>query len=99
MDNRYFTYGCPALMQDKRFITNYIRGRVYDQYIRKINNIDSSMDYKLFLQQNTETILNRERNILNDLHTCNTNKKCLPLSEYESIESSCNCTNACKYKN
>ena len=37
MDNRYFNHGCPALMQDGRFITNFTRQRVVDQYIRGVN--------------------------------------------------------------
>ena len=93
MDNRYYKHGCPALMQDKRFLTNYIRGRVFDQTIRNINTIDSSQDYKLFLQQNADIIINRERAKLNELYTCNIDGKCVPLSNNPNYYTkySCGC--------
>jgi hypothetical protein len=94
MDNRYYKYGCPALMQDQRFLTNYTRGRVFDQMIRKINSINSSQDYKLFLQQNSETILNKEYNALIKYNTCCVNGKCVKLSninKFHNIQHSCGC--------
>ena len=79
MDNRYFNYGCPALMQDGRFLTNYVRSRVFDNAIRNINSIDSAQNYKLFLQKNGDTILNNERVILQELNTCDVSGRCVPL--------------------
>ena len=52
MDNRYYNYKCPPLMQDARFITNYTRSRIFEQKIRGVNNIESAQDYKIFLQTN-----------------------------------------------
>ena len=46
MDNRYFKYGCPPLMNDGRFISNYIRSSTFDQYVRNLNNIESVDDSK-----------------------------------------------------
>lgn len=80
MDNRYFKYGCPALMQDARFITNYMDKRVFDQYIRNVNNINSAQDYKNFLQANTNTIINREQEYLLKTNTCAVHGLCVPLS-------------------
>jgi len=81
-NNQYFTYNCPALMEDGRFLTNYTRSRRFDQEIRNINNIDSAQDYKDFLQKNTETILAKEReyNIINN--KCNFGQICPPSSAY-----------------
>jgi hypothetical protein len=70
MDNRYFNHGCPALMNDGRFITNYNRFPIFEQYIKNINNISSVHEYKKFLQQNGDLILNNERAYFNKINTC-----------------------------
>ena len=87
MDNRYFQYNSPALMSDGRFITNYLPDRTVEQYIRHINNIDSAQDYKLFLQTNGDTIMNREREIMTKLNTGSVNGNCLSVNDmpYETI--------------
>ncbi len=81
-DNRYFSYDCPALMEDGRFITNYTRQRVFDQYIRGINNINSAQDYKEFLQKNGDTIINRERAYNDSNNICKIEGKCNSISVY-----------------
>ena len=40
MDNRYFTYECPPLMNDGRFITTYYDKRILDQHVKQLNKID-----------------------------------------------------------
>jgi hypothetical protein len=80
MDNRYFSYGCPPLMQDARHITNYMESRVYEQFIRNVNNIESAQDYKRFLQIHGDTIINRERAQQEKMNTCAVHGKCVPLS-------------------
>lgn len=93
MDNRYFKYGCPALMQDGRFLTNYVRGREIDQNIRNLNKIDSVQEFKLFLQQNGDDLLNRERAQLHELYTCDVSGKCVVLSNksIKNVKYSCDC--------
>lgn len=86
MDNQYFKYGCPPLMQDARFITNYMESRVFEQYIRNVNKIDSAHEYKNFLQLNGDVIMNRERAYQQQINTCDINGKCVPLS---GISGSC----------
>ena len=71
MDNRSYTCNCPPLMQDGRFISSYIRGRTVDQLIRKITNLDSAQDYKLYLQQNTNKILSNLNVSLRENNVCN----------------------------
>ena len=85
MDNRYWSQGCPALMQDGRFISNYVRSNVFDQFVRNVNEIKSAHDYRLFLQQNGDSILNKERAYLVKNNTCNINGKCVPLSGKEPL--------------
>lgn len=77
MDNRYFNSGCPALMQDGRFITNFIPKRSFEQFIRNVNNINSSADYRKFLQSNGETIMNNERSFIEKNNTCGVNGTCV----------------------
>jgi hypothetical protein len=67
-------------MQDKRFITNYMQRRQLDQIVRQVNSIESAQDYRFFLQKNGDTILNRERAILQKINTCDVAGLCVPLS-------------------
>ncbi len=80
MDNRYFTYGCPPLMQDGRFITNYLESRVFEQHICMINKIESAQDFKHFLQTNAETLMDRERNYQEQNNKGSVSNNCPPLS-------------------
>lgn len=91
MDNRYFNHGCPALMQDGRFITNFTRARVFDQFIRHTNKLNSAQDFKLFLQSNGETIMNREREYANQMNTCGVEGKCVALGNTDKFPCACDC--------
>ena len=79
MDNRHYKYGCPPLMQDGRFITNYMESRIFEQYIRNINKIESAQDYKRFLQLNGDVIMNKERAYNQENNSCGVHGKCVPL--------------------
>jgi len=72
MDNRYFQNSCPALMQDARFITNYVESRIFEQNIRLTNNLKTAYDYKNFLQNNAEEIMRREKEYMIKNNTCST---------------------------
>lgn len=89
MDNRYFKNGCPPLMSDGRFITNYTESRIFEQFIRNVNKIDSAQDYKKFLQENSETIINRERDYHQKNNACDVNGNCVPISSSSYGCSSC----------
>jgi hypothetical protein len=80
MDNRYWSYGCPPIMQDGRHITNYTRMNVFDQFIRNTNEIKSGTDYRHFLQTNGDTLLNRERAFIEKSNTCQISGTCPALS-------------------
>ena len=77
MDNRYFNSSCPALMQDGRFITNFIPKRSFEQFIRNVNNINTSAEYRKFLQANGELIMKREREYIEKNNTCGVNGMCV----------------------
>jgi hypothetical protein len=80
MDNRYWENGCPALMQDGRFLTNYIRGAVFDQFIRSVNEIKTATEYRQYLQSHGDNIMNKERAYLMKNNSCTVNGKCLKIS-------------------
>jgi hypothetical protein len=68
-------------MQDGRFITNYLDNSIFEQYIRNVNNINSAQDYKRFLQDNGNTIINRERAYLESINTCAVHGKCMSITD------------------
>jgi len=80
MDNRYWSYGCPPIMQDARHVTNYTRMNVFDQFIRNVNKIENGTQYRFFLQSYGDEIMNRERAFVEKNNTCQINGKCVPLS-------------------
>ena len=83
MDNRYHNYGCPALMQDGKFLTNYLGHRIVDQFIRNTNMIATAHDYKNFIRDNGSLILEREHEYLVKNNTCSEqiNGKCVSVPE------------------
>jgi hypothetical protein len=81
MDNRYFKHNCPPLMQDARFITNYMESRIFEQHIRNINKIESAQEFKNFLQVNGSTLMEREHAYQVQVNTCDVNGTCAALSD------------------
>jgi hypothetical protein len=80
MDNRYHNYDCPPLMNDGRFINNYVRSSTFDQYVKNINNIENATKYRHYLQNNGHEIMNNLKSYLRQNNTCNVEGKCLPIS-------------------
>ncbi len=68
MDNVY--KGCPAKMADARFLTDYRQSTTREQYIKTINNFSRDEDYRQFLQQNADQILDKEWDYLKSKNTC-----------------------------
>ena len=92
MDNRYYKYGCPPLMSDARFITSWVDSDVVNQYIRHVNKITSSNDFRMFLQQNGDQIINKERAYVVKKNTCNIDGKCASLGKSDENK----CRGMCK---
>jgi hypothetical protein len=67
-------------MNDGRFISTYVRARVFDQYIRNVNELDNGNDYRHFLQNNGNQILNNLKAFHRENSLCKIEGKCLPLS-------------------
>ncbi len=76
MDNRYHKQGCPPLMSDGRFVTSYVDSGILNQFIRHVNEIGSAQDFKNFLTNNAEEIMNKERKFITNKNTCDVNGKC-----------------------
>lgn len=92
MDNRYYKYGCPPLMSDGRFLTSYVDSDVVNQYIRHVNKIKTSNDFRMFLQKNGDTIINRERAHLIKKNTCAIDGACPKVGcEKPECRGSCKC--------
>jgi len=53
---------------------------IIDQIIKNVNDINSSHDYRLFLQINGDSIINKEKEFFVTNNTCNINGKCVNLS-------------------
>lgn len=80
MDNRYYNYNCPPIMNDGRFISSYVRSSTFDQYIKNINNINNGNEYRHYLQNNGYQIVNNIKAYLHQNNTCSIEGKCLPMS-------------------
>ena len=92
MDNRYHKQGCPPLMSDGRFLTNYVDSDVMNQYIRHANKIKSANDFRKFLQKNGEEIINNKIKFLFKKNTCSVNGKCVDIGCEESFcRAECKC--------
>jgi hypothetical protein len=67
-------------MNDGRFISSYVRSSTFDQYIKNINNINNSIEYRHYLQNNGYEIINNIKGYLRQNNTCSVEGKCLPMS-------------------
>ena len=70
MDNRFWPLSCPAKMADGRHSTNYMNPRVFNQKIRSINELGSSHEYRQFLQNNANKIMENERKYIDENFKC-----------------------------
>ena len=79
-DNKHF--GCPPRMADGRHFSDYRPECHVNDLIRADNNISNSFQYRQFLQQNGEQLMDRNRQLACQLNCC------LPCSEtQEGFES------------
>ena|ERR1700744_701928 len=59
MSDNFFK-GCPAKMEDARYLTDYRSAVRREEYVKYINGIVRDDDYRLFLQDNAETVMDKE---------------------------------------
>lgn len=70
MDNFYNE--CPAKMEDARFLTDYRSSNTREQYIKSLNGIVRTDEYRSFLNENAEKIIDAEWAYLNMGNSCKT---------------------------
>ena len=68
MDNFYNE--CPAKMEDARFLTDYRSSNTREQFIKSINGIARTDDYRAFLNENAEKIIDAEWDHLSLANSC-----------------------------
>lgn len=71
MDNFY--KDCPARMDDSRFLTDYRTANTREQNIKMINGFVNDDEYRMFMQTNGETIMDRQWNSIKISNVCKTN--------------------------
>lgn len=65
--------GCPPKMNDARFLADYRTPTVREQFNKSINGITRDDDYRLFLQQNAERIMDTEWVYYRKTNSCSPN--------------------------
>ncbi len=76
-DNRYM--GCPAIMEDGRFMSTYVSSQVIVDAVKRANGIDlckyDNNDMRAFFQRNAVKLMNKERQFILDNNVCLIPKK------------------------
>ena len=70
LNNIYDTF--PALMSDTRYITSYKGNQQLNDHLKQKNNIQTNYDYRMFLTQNGERIMD-----INRMNYCNAQGVCV----------------------
>lgn len=77
-DNKHLQ--CPPRMSDGRHFTDYRPSTSINDLIRADNNLSNSLQYRVFLQQNADALMDRQRQIACQLNCCG------PCSSKESFD-------------
>lgn len=75
-NNVYYKDGCPALMNDGRFITNYNSANELTETMRKMNGFKSSNQFRTFMQTNGDLFMSTEREYQIKNNTCMPSTAC-----------------------
>ena len=75
-NNVYYKQGCPALMDDSRFITYYNSTNELTNEMQRLNHIQSSNKFRTFMQQHGVQIMNSERKFYHDKFSCTPKVAC-----------------------
>lgn len=62
---------CPARMSDSRLFTNYLLNSKLVTFIKKVNGIKTDHEFRLFMQQNGDKIMDKEREFFLTEKRCN----------------------------
>jgi hypothetical protein len=75
-NNVYFRQGCPALMEDGRFITNYRPSNELTDEMQKANGFRSSNQFRTFMQNNGNEFMDTEREYVVKHNSCAPTSSC-----------------------
>ena len=75
-NNVYFRDGCPALMSDGHFITDYNSTNELTNAIQKLNGFKSANQFRTFMQANGDLFMATERQYQINKNTCSPNTAC-----------------------
>lgn len=75
-NNVYYKDGCPAIMSDGRFITNYGSTNELTETMRKLNGIKSPNEFRNFMQKNGDLFMDSERKYITEKNTCSPATAC-----------------------
>lgn len=80
-DNKHLQ--CPARMSDGRSMTDYRPSNYIDDLVRADNNISNSLQYRVFLQQNANALMDKHRQVACQQNCCGP----CPITTKEPFES------------
>ena len=75
-NNVYYKDGCPAIMSDGRFITNYNSSNELTEAMRRLNGIRSPNQFRTFMQNNGKLFMDAERAYMLKQNTCKPTTAC-----------------------
>lgn len=75
-NNIHYKEGCPALMSDGRFMTNYISSNEITNKLAELNNIKGSKNIRDFIQSNGTKLIDLERKKLLLNNSCKPKISC-----------------------
>lgn len=75
-NNTYYKEGCPALMNDGRFITYYNSSHELTEAMRKLNGFKSANQFRNFMQSNADLFMEADRTYQEQKNTCNVKTAC-----------------------
>jgi len=74
--NIYFKDGCPALMNDGRFLTNFHSANEITEEMKRANGIANPNNFRSFMQANGQKFMDAERTYLMNHFTCTPKTAC-----------------------
>ena len=75
-NNVYFNDGCPALMEDGRFLTNWRSSSEVTNEMGIFNNLQNSNEVRAFLQNNGLNLMREQRAYLAQTNSCTPGTAC-----------------------
>lgn len=75
-NNVYYKDGCPAIMSDSRFLTNYQSTNDLTDKMMKANGYHNANQFRRFLQNNAEILMDAERDYIETENKCKPKNEC-----------------------